>query len=734
MFNFNGMPYKRSGRVGGKSVSMVGMLVLLLAALLVLPSCTGDTKTVTVCGEGHELNDDGECVAMNPPPVLPDCDPGQLRDPNTHQCVDPDDPITCGDGTILSDDGSMCIEDPDAAYYTLMEGEGDCGMDGMDGYFDGDQPNKVRGYADADECIHGEDGDDVLRAMGGDDTVTGGDGDDELYGGDGDDKLDGNKGDDELYGGAGDDELTGGSGDNTLDGGDDMDIAIYLAAMNVNVDLHRGQANVRHASAGAGNPLDFDVQTDSGIGMDRLIGIENVKGTHGDDTINGDVNPNLLKGLDGADTINGRAGDDTILPNRPAERDAMNNPLANVADTQATPPETDGVDVVNGGEGSGDTISYEGEGTAVTVNLSTIVPAAGADTTDTDDDVDAHIAAVVADGGVGDATVVAVTDMITVVLNEATTEDEDDQISTIENVRGGLGADTLTGDAQDNTLDGGLGADTLTGGAGDDTLNGGAGDDTLNGGAGDDTLNGGAGADTLNGGADDDVYEAVNPATNSVAGASVADTVTDTGGTGDKLYYAAPDDDTTTTNADESDLGAGTSTATQTVPAGIEMVFGTERDDYLTADTGGGGTIIGRAGDDTLVGAAGVDTLVGCAGSNTLSGAAEDDIFGVVMGSTNEILDFARAADNMDEIHLKGFPAGSTFDVSTKQNSVTHASITVGSVEVAAVTSATITASDADATTTPPTLARTVAENIVIELKKDGVIDFDTRFEMANCE
>ena len=43
MFNFNGMPYKRSGRAGGKSVSMIGMLVLLLAALLVLPSCD-DTR------------------------------------------------------------------------------------------------------------------------------------------------------------------------------------------------------------------------------------------------------------------------------------------------------------------------------------------------------------------------------------------------------------------------------------------------------------------------------------------------------------------------------------------------------------------------------------------------------------------------------------------------------------------------------------------------------------------
>ena len=55
MFKFNGMPYKRSGRAGGKSVSMIGMLVLLLAALLVLPSCfDDDTETVTLRPSAYE--------------------------------------------------------------------------------------------------------------------------------------------------------------------------------------------------------------------------------------------------------------------------------------------------------------------------------------------------------------------------------------------------------------------------------------------------------------------------------------------------------------------------------------------------------------------------------------------------------------------------------------------------------------------------------------------------------
>ena len=133
----------------------------------------------------------------------------------------------------------------------------------------------------------------------------------------------GGTGNDTLRGGAGDDELTPGSGNNTLDGGEDEDIVIYLGAMGANVELNMNRARVQHAEPESGNPLSFDDDADSGVGIDTLTNIENVKGTHGDDIITGDENANLLKGLDGADTINGLAGDDTILPNRPANVDAM---------------------------------------------------------------------------------------------------------------------------------------------------------------------------------------------------------------------------------------------------------------------------------------------------------------------------------------------------------------------------------------------------------------------------
>ena len=76
----------------------------------------------------------------------------------------------------------------------------------------------------------------------------------------------------------------------------------------------------------------------------------------------------------------------------------------------------------------------------------------------------------------------------------------------IEDVFGGKGGDTITGDDKDNYLFGNGGADTLNGKAGDDVLYGARGNDTKDGGAGDDmlyayndtdTLTGGAGADTF---------------------------------------------------------------------------------------------------------------------------------------------------------------------------------------------------------------------------------------------
>ena len=84
-------------------------------------------------------------------------------------------------------------------------------------------------------------------------------------------------------------------------------------------------------------------------------------------------------------------------------------------------------------------------------------------------------------------------------------------ISDVDNLVGGTGTDTLTGNGDPNELDGGTGnaVDTLAGGARQRPpdrrrrrrhAHGDAGVDVLDGGAGDDMLIGGLGADDLDGG------------------------------------------------------------------------------------------------------------------------------------------------------------------------------------------------------------------------------------------
>ena len=63
-----------------------------------------------------------------------------------------------------------------------------------------------------------------------------------------------------------------------------------------------------------------------------------------------------------------------------------------------------------------------------------------------------------------------------------------DRYVSIENLTGGTGGDTLTGDGLSNVLNGGGGTDTLNGGAGGDILIGGTLSDTINTGAADDNL------------------------------------------------------------------------------------------------------------------------------------------------------------------------------------------------------------------------------------------------------
>lgn len=468
--------------------------------------------------------------------------------------------------------------------------------------------------------LSGGDGDDRLIGGGGSDVLNGGAGADRLNGGDDSDILDGGAGDDGLDGGAGADSLDGNTGDDDLQGGEGSD---YIFGGDGN-DFLQGDGV---ADSGG------DDQMEGGAGDDILVG------WRGNDALFGGDDADSLYGGEGTNFLDGGAGLDTYgVPVRDvavivdlARGEAFSFFLdGRLAGTDRLI----GIENVHG-SWSDDQIAGD----------------AGDNVLDGDNGVDTY------DARAADAAVV-------VDLGNGTASGADignDTLRNFENVLGGRGNDTITGNAQANRLDGGGGADTLTGGGGadvliggtgddiyivsdvlavvtelegggtdelrtsvsfalpdfverltytgtgrfvgtgnnaDNVMTGGSGDDTLSGLGGNDTLDGGAGADTLRGGSGNDVYVVDN----------VGDIVSEAGALGQ----------------DEGGLDeVRVSLPTYALPDFVEN---------LTFDYSGAGgptavhTGIGNALGNILRGGAGVDHLYGGAGDDRLDGGAGADL------------------------------------------------------------------------------------------------------------
>lgn len=527
-------------------------------------------------------------------------------------------------------------------------------------------------YGDAlVNTIDGSAGNDTLYGGAGNDTLLGGAGNDVLDGGDGNDYIDGGDGIDKvsfltsgagvnitvnpsdptkaiatdgtytdtivnveiiegsnfndiisgtnvsntLLGGAGNDTLAGGGGNDTLDGGsgtDTVSFASYTTPVVINV---------------TGT---YSIAT---VGNDQLtlIGIEEIIGGTGNDTITGDASNNIFSGGAGNDTLVGGLGNDTIHGD--AGNDIIYGDLASTANT--TSP-SDGADTLYGDDGN-DTI-YGGGGADV------LEGGAGADKLY---------------GGSGNnwasyANSAAVT--INLATNTASGGDATgDIINNIDNLIGGFGNDTLTGNANNNTLIGGAGDDTvdyssaitaikitlnssgdaanvsdglggidqlfgfenLIGGGNDDTLTGNANANILVGGRGNDTLIGGAGNDTLYGGD-----------ANSDSGIDTAD------------YSSATTALNITLDASGNAVNVGDGLGGIDQLYGIENLVGGSANDTLVGNANAN-SLSGGLGDDTLIGGAGLNLLDGGAGidlvdysstasaiSVTLLGAAEGNSIG----------------------------------------------------------------------------------------------------------
>lgn len=182
-----------------------------------------------------------------------------------------------------------------------------------------------------------------------------------------------------------------------------------------------------------------------------------------------------------------------------------------------------------------------------------------------------------------------------------------DVILNIENIQGGMGRDTLMGNAQDNVIRGGMGDDRILGRQGNDVLEGNQGHDHIEGGLGNDTLRGGLGHDTLRGGPGDDRLDG-NQGNDRLFG----------GLGNDRLFGGLGDD----------------------------LLEGHQGHDLLNGGPGND-TLRGGLGNDTLVGGQGLDWLTGGPGADIFVFRALDDTSADAWRA-DMITDFQQGLDRID--------------------------------------------------------------------------------------
>jgi Ca2+-binding RTX toxin-like protein len=436
--------------------------------------------------------------------------------------------------------------------------------------------------------------------------------------------LAGNEGADLIFGGGGNDVIASFGGSDTIDGGAGIDLIDAGGGDDIiNYTMGQGADNV---IGGAGNDrlnilgLLGDDQLDvlfsggiiSSVETGGVTGVEqftaNLEG--GNNTLSygataGPVTVNLATGvatgflsIANIQNITGGSGNDLLTGD--AGANSMSGGGGNDTFFAAM---GDGNDTYNGGNAGGiDTVDFS-------------ATTAGAFITTA--------------GAIGDAAATGI-----------------DAFTSIENIIGSQGNDTITFNGGINVLDGQGGNDTISagaqndtvhGGSGNDTLNGEAGNDTLDGDGGDDTLTGGAGNDTVNGGeGSDTVIFTIGDQTDTVNDTGIlgADTLSIGGTSGGNVLDVILSGTTLTSfeggsiagiESVTADLGDGTDTLTYAGSASPATVD-------LGAGTATGFTSI--AGIENVTGGTGADNLTGGAGANVLAGGGGDDTYHVGTGDT----------------------------------------------------------------------------------------------------
>jgi len=486
--------------------------------------------------------------------------------------------------------------------------------------------------------------------------------------------------------------------------------------------------------AGADNVYNVTVQVSDGIATDTQdltinvtnvagvtqtggAGVNNFTGTEEEDSLSGLGGADVLSGLGGndlldggagGDTLNGGEGNDTLTGG--AAADTIN---AGGGDDTINYALGDGADVIDGGAGT-DTLALLGGAAAdnltVTFNGATLTAIPTIVSRASVERVTANLF-----GSVDTLTYAAASAAVTVNLSTGQASGFF-SIAGIENVTGGGGNDTFTGDAAANTFTSGGGNDrfvatvdnandSYTGGAGTDTYDlsatgltagatvnlqtgtatgaeigtdglatienviGSQGADTITGGTGVNNLAGQGGNDTFNyamGGGADVVDGGADSDTLAITGTAAAD-VLDVVYNGTVLTTV---EGGTVTNVESvtANLGGGTDTlnyGATTAAVNVDLAGSASGFTSITGIenvTGGGGadTLIGDGQANNLQGAGGADVITAGGGIDTVSGGAGDDRFVATVGDGNDTYTGGAGTDTYD---LSGTTANATVNL-----------------------------------------------------------------------
>ena len=492
---------------------------------------------------------------------------------------------------------------------------------------------------------------DRLFGRGGDDLIFGYGGADLLFGGTGNDTLDGGRGADVLRAGTGNDTLIYTLSDNIgakrpydrYDGGKGSDtLRLNLTAAEwgnptVKAEILQFMALVEAADGG---PVSFRFTSlrlkvssieavtlfVDGLPYTAEPAVIDLSGSTSDETVVVTSGPHLITTGTGNDTVVGGTGDDTI-------NSGSGNDDIYLGDGNDVVRAGLGNDIIRAGAGGGDDLIDAGGGND-TVRYDSAVSGISVDLRLADRSTIAlpvHPAGTV--GGLLAANGYLASTPAALVTGADISVDV---LIGVENIVGGAGNDTITGDDTDNRLDGAGGNDSIEGLAGLDALEGSSGNDTLNGGLDHDTLTGGSGDDSVNGGGGYDTIV--------LSGAST-DYDVQTLGNG---FYSITD---TRANGDGVDvftlveeLTFSDATLGLWRLVGRVQVYGDNAANVIEG-TAARERFYGLDGDDSINGGFEEDEFVGGKGNDTLFGGGPEDDLNFVWDAVQYDKEYNQALD-----------------------------------------------------------------------------------------